>query len=290
MFKSKLMNLSAMLIFGTIALFVRNINLTSPEIAVFRGVIGSIFLFGVIMFSKEKTSFQAMKKNLPILTVSGLFVGGNWIFLFEAYKYTTVSIATLSYYCAPIFVTILAPVVLKEKITLKKFFCVCLAMVGMLCIVGANKNSSIGEYNHFLGIIYGLAAAIFYAGVILLNKFIKELGGVETTVSQLVLASLLLFPYVAFTTGFDFSKMTEISWVYLIFLGVIHTGFAYVLYFSSLKNLKSNTIAVLSYIDPITAVLISSLFLGEKMTIFQVIGGILILGSTFISETLDKKG
>ena len=289
MFKSKLMNLSAMLIFGTIALFVRNINLTSPEIAIFRGVIGSIFLFGVILFSKEKTSFQAMKKNLPVLTVSGLFVGGNWIFLFEAYKYTTVSIATLSYYCAPIFVTILAPVVLKEKITLKKFLCVCLAMVGMLCIVGANKNNSIGEYNHFLGITYGLAAAIFYAGVILLNKFIKGLGGVETTVSQLVLASLLLFPYVAITTGFNFSKMTGISWVYLILLGIIHTGIAYVLYFSSLKNLKSNTIAILSYIDPITAVLISSLFLGEKMTIFQVIGGFLILGSTFISETLNRK-
>ena len=289
MFKSKLMNLSAMLIFGTIALFVRNINLTSPEIAVFRGIIGSIFLFGGIIFSKEKTSFQVMKKNLPVLTVSGLLVGENWIFLFEAYKYTTVSIATLSYYCAPIFVTILAPVVLKEKITLKKFLCVCLAMVGMLCIVGANKNNSIGEYNHFLGITYGLSAAIFYAGVILLNKFIKGLGGVETTVSQLVLASLLLFPYVAITTGFNFSKMTGISWVYLILLGIIHTGIAYVLYFSSLKNLKSNTIAILSYIDPITAVLISSLFLGEKMTVFQIIGGVLILGSTFISETLNRK-
>lgn len=289
MFKSKLMNLSAMLIFGTIALFVRNINLTSSEIAVFRGIIGSIFLFGVILFSKEKTSFQAMKKNLPVLTISGLLVGGNWIFLFEAYKYTTVSVATLSYYCAPIFVTILAPIILKEKITLKKFLCVCLAMLGMLCIVGANKNNSLGEYNHFLGITYGLTAAICYAGVILLNKFIKGLGGVETTVSQLALASILLFPYVAFTTGFDFSKMTGVSWIYLGFLGIVHTGIAYVLYFSSLKNLKSNTIAVLSYIDPITAVLISALFLGEKMTVFQIIGGVLILGSTFISETLNRK-
>lgn len=290
MFKSKLMNLTAMLIFGTIALFVRNINLTSSEIAVLRGGIGSIFLFGVIIFSKEKTSFQAIKKNIPVLTISGLLVGGNWIFLFESYKYTTVSVATLSYYCAPIFVTILAPIVLKEKITLKKFLCVCLAMLGMLCIVGANKNNSVGEYNHFLGIAYGLTAAICYAGVVLFNKFIKELGGVETTVSQLLLASLLLFPYVAFTSGFNFSRMTGISWVYLAFLGIVHTGIAYVLYFSSLKNLKSNTIAVLSYIDPITAVLISSLFLGEKMTIFQIIGGVLILGSTFISETLDKKG
>lgn len=289
MLRSKLMNLSAMLIFGTIAIFVRNIELTSKEIAVLRGVIGSIFLLGVMLFSKEKTSFFAIKKNLPILVLSGLGVGANWIFLFEAYKYTTVSIATLSYYCAPIFVTIMAPIILKEKISLIKFLCVCTAMVGMLCIVGTNKGS-IGEgYNHFLGIIYGLTAAVGYASVILMNKFIKGLKGVETTVTQLVFASILLLPYVMITSGFDFSKMTGISWGYMIFLGVVHTGFAYALYFSSLKELKGQTIAVLSYIDPITAVLISALFLGEQLTIFQIVGGVLILGSTFISETQGKK-
>ena len=282
MLRSKLMNLSAMLIFGTIAIFVRNIELTSKEIAVLRGVIGSIFLLGVMLFSKEKTSFSAIKKNLPILVLSGLGVGANWIFLFEAYKYTTVSIATLSYYCAPIFVTIMAPIILKEKISLIKFLCVCTAMIGMLCIVGTNKGS-IGEgYNHFLGIIYGLTAAVGYASVILMNKFIKGLKGVETTVTQLVFASILLLPYVMITSGFDFSKMTGISWGCMIFLGIVHTGFAYALYFSSLKELKGQTIAVLSYIDPITAVLISALFLGEQLTIFQIIGGILILGSTFI--------
>ena len=288
MLRSKLMNLSAMLIFGTIAIFVRNIELTSKEIAVLRGVIGSIFLLGVMLFSKEKTSFSAIKKNLPILVLSGLGVGANWIFLFEAYKYTTVSIATLSYYCAPIFVTIMAPIILKEKISLIKFLCVCTAMVGMLCIVGTNKGS-IGEgYNHFLGIIYGLTAAVGYASVILMNKFIKGLKGVETTVTQLVFASILLLPYVMITSGFDFSKMTGISWGYMIFLGIVHTGFAYALYFSSLNELKGQTIAVLSYIDPITAVLISALFLGEQLTMFQIIGGVLILGSTFISETQGK--
>ncbi|WP_294727809.1 DMT family transporter [uncultured Fusobacterium sp.] len=289
MLRSKLMNLSAMLIFGTIAIFVRNIELTSKEIAVLRGVIGSIFLLGVMLFSKEKTSFSAIKKNLPILVLSGLGVGANWIFLFEAYKYTTVSIATLSYYCAPIFVTIMAPIILKEKISLIKFLCVCTAMIGMLCIVGTNKGS-IGEgYNHFLGIIYGLTAAVGYASVILMNKFIKGLKGVETTVTQLIFASILLLPYVMITSGFDFSKMTGISWGYMIFLGIVHTGFAYALYFSSLKELKGQTIAVLSYIDPITAVLISALFLGEQLTMFQIIGGVLILGSTFISETQGKK-
>lgn len=281
------MNLSAMLIFGTIAVFVRNINLSSKEIALLRGFIGSIFLLGVMLFSKEKTSFSGIKKNMLLLFLSGIGVGGNWIFLFEAYKYTTVSIATLSYYFAPIFVTISAPIILKEKFSMIKIICVCTAMVGMLCIVGANSGGAGAGYNHILGIGYGLLAAVFYASVILMNKFIKGLKGVETTVTQLILASLVLLPYVLLTTGFDFSKMTGISYGYLIFLGVVHTGFAYALYFTSLKDLKGQTIAVLSYIDPITAVVISSVFLGEKMTILQIIGGILILGSTFISENQE---
>ena len=284
MFKSKVMLLTAVLIFGVLAIFVRNINLTSKEIALLRGVIGSLFLIAVMIFSKEKVSVSALKKNKFLLIASGIGIGINWIFLFEAYKYTTVSIATLSYYCAPIFVTIAAPVVLKEKLSLKKFLCVCMAMLGMLFIVGTNKGTVDTEYNHLLGIIYGLGAAVFYASVILMNKFIKGLKGVETTVAQLILASLLLLPYVVATSGFDFSNMTGKSWMYMIFLGVFNTGFAYALYFTAIKNLNSQTIAVLSYIDPITAVIISAVFLGEKMTIFQIIGGVLILASTFISE------
>ncbi len=288
MFKSKLMLLTAVLIFGTLAVFVRNINLTSKEIALLRGIIGSLFLIIVMLFSKEKISFSAIKKNKFLLIASGLGIGVNWIFLFEAYKYTTVSIATLSYYCAPIFVTVMAPIVLKEKISLVKFLCVCTAMLGMLCIVGTNKGTSGEGYNHLLGIAYGLSAAVFYASVILMNKFIKGLKGVETTVTQLILASLLLFPYVMITSGFDFSNMTKISWIYMIFLGVFNTGFAYALYFTAIKKLNAQTIAVLSYIDPITAVIISAVFFGEKMTMFQIIGGILILVSTFISENIKK--
>ena len=288
MFKSKLMLLTAVLIFGTLAVFVRNINLTSKEIALLRGIIGSLFLIIVMMFSKEKISFSAIKKNKFLLIASGLGIGVNWIFLFEAYKYSTVSIATLSYYCAPIFVTVMAPIVLKEKISLVKFLCVCTAMLGMLCIVGTNKGTSAEGYNHLLGIAYGLSAAVFYASVILMNKFIKGLKGVETTVTQLILASLLLFPYVMITSGFDFSNMTKTSWIYMIFLGVFNTGFAYALYFTAIKKLNAQTIAVLSYIDPITAVIISAAFFGEKMTIFQIIGGILILVSTFISENIKK--
>ena len=284
--RSEVKNITAMLIFGTIGIFVRNIDLSSKETALSRGIIGSLFLIVVLICSKEKISFQGIKKNILILFLSGIGIGLNWIFLFQAYKYTTVSIATLSYYSAPVIVTILSPIILNERLSLIKFLCVIGAMTGMIFIAG-NSESSGAVYNHTLGIIYGVSAAVFYASVIIMNKFIKGLGGLETTVTQLILASIVLVPYVIMTDGFDFSRMTKISYTSLIILGVIHTGFAYFLYFSSLKELKGQTIAVLSYIDPISAVIISSLFLGEKMTFLQIVGGILILGSTFISENLN---
>lgn len=284
--RSEVKNITAMLIFGTIGIFVRNIDLSSKETALSRGIIGSLFLIVVLICSKEKISFQGIKKNILILFLSGIGIGLNWIFLFQAYKYTTVSTATLSYYSAPVIVTILSPIILKERLSLIKFLCVIGAMTGMIFIAGNNESSG-AVYNHTLGIIYGVSAAVFYASVIIMNKFIKGLGGLETTVTQLILASIVLVPYVIMTGGFDFSRMTKISYISLIILGVIHTGFAYFLYFSSLKELKGQTIAVLSYIDPISAVIISSLFLGEKMTFLQIVGGILILGSTFISENLN---
>lgn len=284
--RSEVKNITAMLIFGTIGIFVRNIDLSSKETALSRGIIGSLFLIVVLICSKEKISFQGIKKNILILFLSGIGIGLNWIFLFQAYKYTTVSIATLSYYSAPVIVTILSPIILKERLSLIKFLCVIGAMTGMIFIAGNNESSG-AVYNHTLGIIYGVSAAVFYASVIIMNKFIKGLGGLETTVTQLILASIVLVPYVIMTGGFDFSRMTKISYISLIILGVVHTGFAYFLYFSSLKELKGQTIAVLSYIDPISAVIISSLFLGEKMTFLQIVGGILILGSTFISENLN---
>ena len=284
--RSEVKNITAMLIFGTIGIFVRNIDLSSKETALSRGIIGSLFLIVVLICSKEKISFQGIKKNILILFLSGIGIGLNWIFLFQAYKYTTVSTATLSYYSAPVIVTILSPIILKERLSLIKFLCVIGAMTGMIFIAG-NSESSGAVYNHTLGIIYGVSAAVFYASVIIMNKFIKWLGGLETTVTQLILASIVLVPYVIMTGGFDFSRMTKISYISLIILGVVHTGFAYFLYFSSLKELKGQTIAVLSYIDPISAVIISSLFLGEKMTFLQIVGGILILGSTFISENLN---
>lgn len=283
---AKLRNITAMLIFGTIGLFVKNIELSSSEIALTRGFIGGVTLILATIFLKKKISFEAIKNNLYLLIFSGLAVGLNWIFLFQGYKYTAISNATLSYYFAPVFVTILAPFILKEKLTLSKFLCVLMALVGMFCIVGVD---GINGGSDLIGIVYGLLAAGFYASVILMNKFLKGIDSIEITVIQLISATITLLPYVLYVEGLGILSVSSVSIPYILILGIVHTGIAYLLYFSSLQGLKGQTIAVLSYIDPVFAIIISAIILKEQLGVLQIIGGVLILGSSFLSEFLNRK-
>ena len=283
---AKLRNITAMLIFGTIGLFVKNIELSSSEIALTRGFIGGVTLILATIFLKKKISFEAIKNNLYLLIFSGLAVGLNWIFLFQGYKYTSISNATLSYYFAPVFVTILAPFILKEKLTLSKFLCILMALVGMFCIVGVD---GINGGSDLIGIVYGLLAAGFYASVILMNKFLKGIDSIEITVIQLISATITLLPYVLYVEGLGILSVSSVSIPYILILGIVHTGIAYLLYFSSLQGLKGQTIAVLSYIDPVFAIIISAIILKEQLGVLQIIGGVLILGSSFLSEFLNRK-
>lgn len=277
-----------MLIFGSIGLFVRNIDLSSSEIALFRGAIGSLFLIGASFILKQKVNLKNSKRNVILLILSGAVMGFNWIFLFESYRFTTISNATLSYYFAPIFVMVLAPYLLKEKWTVTKGISILIAFIGLLLVVqpGTIEGES---YQHPIGIGYGLLAAALYASVIIINKFIHGLSHFETTIMQLGIATIVLFPYVAVTEPMNYSGISMQSILLIGILGIIHTGVAYLLYFASMKKLRGQTIAVLSYIDPISAVLMAAIILHESMSFLQIVGGILILGSTFISEVRLKR-
>jgi len=287
--KNKIKIISSMFIFGSIGIFVRNINLPSIEIAFLRAVIGSLFLLCAGLIMKQKISVKLIKENILILTLSGVAIGFNWVLLFQAYKYTTISNSTLSYYFAPIFVLMLAPIILKEKLTIIKILCVIVAMSGLFLIVSTGSTNITGSYNHIIGIMYGLSAAVLYASIILMNKFIKNLSGFESTLIQLSIAALVLLPIIIYRGNIHVSKISSIAWIFILIVGILHTGIAYLMYFSSIKQLKGQSIAILSYIDPISAVILASIFLGESITLVKIIGGLLILGSTFISEILETK-
>ena len=271
----------SMVIFGTLGVFVRNIPVSSGELALYRAILAALLIAVYLGITKQKIPFANIKKEVPLLLASGVAMGINWIFLFQAYKYTTVSLATLSYYFAPVIVTVACPFLFKEKLTGKQIICFLMSTAGLVMITGIGK---IGSNTDFIGILWGLGAAFFYAVVILLNKFIKGVEGIHRTFLQFLSAIVILIPYVAVTGGVTLGQLHTVGWINLLIVGLLHTGITYCLYFSALKELPGQKAAILSYIDPLVAVVISITVLGESMTVWQAVGGLLILGFTLWNE------
>ena len=277
----RLMMIISMAIFGTLAPFVRNIAVSSGELALYRAILAVILISLFFITTKQKLVLSDIKKELPLLLASGVAMGFNWILLFEAYKYTTVSVATLSYYFAPVIVIVACPIIFKEKLSSKQLICFLMSTLGLVLITGVGKA---GDGRDYIGILFGLGAAVLYATVILLNKFIKNVEGIHRTFLQFLSAILVLIPYVLMTSGITLSGLKIVGWINLLIVGFIHTGLTYCMYFSSLKELPGQKAAILSYIDPLVAVLISVAVLGEQMSLLQIIGGTLIMGFTLWNE------
>lgn len=275
-----------MAIFGTLAPFVRNIPLFSGALALARAVIATILIGAFLWMTRQKIPFRELKKELMLLFLSGAAIGVNWIFLFEAYRYTTVSVATLSYYFAPVIVTAVCPILFKETLTRKQLLCFGMSTLGLVLITGIGRLTG---STHWLGILFGLGAAVLYATAVLINKFIQNVAGIQRTFLQFIAAAAVLAPYVLCTEGVALGSMTAAGWGSLLTVGIVHTGVAYCMYFSSLKELPGQKAAILSYIDPLVAVLISVTVLHEPLTVTQAIGGGLILGFTLYNELSEKK-
>ena len=285
--KARLMIIGSMAIFGTLAPFVRSISVSSGELALYRAILAALLIGSYLLLTKQPIDFSAIKKELPLLYFSGAAMGLNWILLFEAYKYTTVSVATLSYYFAPVIVTIMSPILFKEKLTGKQITCFLMSTLGIILITGIGDLG--GGSSHMIGILHALGAAVLYATVVLLNKFIQNVGGIHRTLLQFLAAICVLIPYVAATSGCTLSSMSGMGWVCLLIVGLVHTGITYCMYFTALKDVPGQEAAILSYVDPLVAVLISVTVLHESMTGMQVIGGLLILGFTLWNEIEPNK-
>ncbi|MBQ3184567.1 MAG: EamA family transporter [Firmicutes bacterium] len=281
----RMMLIASMAIFGTLGPFVRNISVSSGELALYRAIMATGMVGVFLLITKQKIPFDKIKKEVPLLLASGVAMGINWILLFEAYKHTTISVATLSYYFAPVIVTIVCPLLFKEKLTGKQIVCFIMSTLGIVMITGIGD---MGGGDNIIGILFGLGAAVFYATVILLNKFIKKVEGLHRTFMQFIAAVVTLIPYVMLTSGVTLGGMDSVGWINLLIVGLVHTGITYCMYFSSLKELPGQKVAILSYIDPLVAVVISVTVLGETMTLWQVIGGLLILGFTLWNEISPK--
>ena len=284
---ARILLIISMAVFGTLGLFVRNISVSSGELALYRAVLASVLLAGYLLITKQKIDLRSIKKEVLLLFLSGAAMGFNWILLFQAYRYTTVSVATLSYYFAPVIVTVACPILFKERIGWKQWLCFAMSTLGIVLITGLGDLSQ--GSSHLIGILFGLSAAVLYATVVLLNKFIKKVEGIHRTFLQFLSAIVVLVPYVAFTDGFNLSVLNGKGWICLLIVGLVHTGVTYCMYFSSLKELPGQKAAILSYIDPLVAVIISVAVLGEELTLLQAVGGLLILGFTLWNEISPQK-
>ena len=304
---------SSMLIFGTIGIFRRYIPLSSGLLAFSRGLIGALFL-GIFMecrgllvkrqkagsgagsdgtkrpgrmqdsgISLQESQRKTSARTKLLLILSGALIGFNWILLFEAYNYTTVATATLCYYMQPTIVILLSPLFFKEHLTAKKLVCAILAVLGMFLVSGA-AGQGFPQGNALLGILYGLGAAALYAAVVIMNKCIRNVDPYLKTILQLASASVCITPYLAATGRFSHAALDRFSVLMLLIVGLVHTGIAYTLYFGSTDGLKAQTIALFSYIDPVSALFFSMIFLHEPMGAAGMAGAFLILGAAFAAE------
>lgn len=278
---------SSMAIFGTIGAFVRFISAERGFIASVRGIVGAIFLLLFALLIGKKPSLDAIKKNLPILLISGACIGINWILLFESYSYTTIAASTLCYYMAPVIVILASPFILRERITLKKGICALIAIVGALLVSGI-LESGFGE-SGVIGCLLALGAAVFYAAVILLNKKLHDISPYDMTIVQLGTAGLTILPYTLFVEQGDILAIDLTSILLLVVVAIVHTGAAYALYFSSIQELSTDTVAIFSYLDPVVAVIIS-LMIGEYMSMLMGLGAVLIIIALVVSELNIGKG
>ena len=283
----KLLFILSMAIFGTLAPFTRHIGVSSGELALYRAVLAAVLIGLFLLVTKQRFPLGAIKKALPLLLLSGFAMGFNWIFLFEAYKYTTVPVATLSYYFAPVIVTVACPLLFREKLGLRQWLCFIASTVGLALITGFGDLNAGSD--HLWGVLLGLCAACLYAAVILLNKAIPQVTGLHRTFMQFLAAITVLVPYVALTGGVTLRSLDLTGWICLLTVGLVHSGLAYCMYFSSLKELPGQKVAILSYIDPLMAVLVSWLFLEEGLSPMQLLGGGLILGFTLFNELIPQK-
>ena len=281
--RSLVMLVSSMLIFGTIGVFRRFIPVSSAFLAFSRGLLGGLCILLFLRLKKRKAEGRLPRRTLLGLIVSGALIGINWILLFEAYNHTTVAVATLCYYMQPTIVMLLSPLVFREKLTAKKAACAAVAILGMVLVSGVAGGSGT-QGSSFRGVLLGLGAAVFYSAVVIMNNMIVGVDPWRKTYIQLLSAGLAMVPYLLLTGGVDPGSFTPLTVVLLLVVGIVHTGIAYVLYFGSMDGLRVQSVAILSYIDPVSALLFSAILLQEPLSLLNIVGAVMIIGSAVVSE------
>ncbi|MEG2419396.1 DMT family transporter [Eubacterium barkeri] len=279
--KQKIAMMAVMALFGSMGILVRHIALPAPELAMWRALIAVVTVAVYKLVTRQKIPWGRIKGEMLLMVIGGVALAGDWIFFFKSFQYTTISIATLTYYFAPTLVMVGSCFLLKEHPTLQRVVCFVAATLGLVLIIRVSGNT--GPSTN-LGIACALIAAVFYAVIVLVNKFVTRTTGIDRTLIEFAIALAVLVTYVGITAGFQAGSLDLLGWVCLMILGVLYTGIAYCVYFICLDKMTGQEVAITSYFDPLVAVIVSVTLLGEPITGVQILGGAMILGFTLFNE------
>ena len=286
--KSYLMLIAAMTVMGTVGILRRYIEISSALLVFFRGLIGALAILLFILLFKRKEIKRISLKSFLMLLAGGVFLGVNWLLLFEAYNYTTIAKATLCYYLAPTVVLLLSPIIFKERLTPKKLIAAAVSILGMFFVSGMMESGG-KEPEDIKGILLGIAAAIFYALLVITNKKETEADAYTKCTIELFSSATVLLPYILITEDFGAIQCSPKTVILILVAGIIYTGVAYVLYFGSMRGLRAQTISTLSYIDPVVALILPTVIFREQLSVWGIVGAVLILGSAILGELALKE-
>ncbi len=277
--KAYLKYIFALLLFGSNGIVASKIHLSSCEIVFWRTLIGSLLLIAILVFSRQKITFHKEKKDTVFIALSGVAMGLSWMFLYEAYQQIGVSFASLSYYCGPVIVVALAPLLFKEKLTVYKMIGFVAVLVGIFLVNGVASDNKLNAF----GVFCGLMSAVMYAFMVILNKKSEKVQGLENSTIQLFVSFLTVAVFTMIKTGCEFS-VSKTDFIWVLVLGLLNTGIGCYFYFSSIGKLPVQTVAVCGYLEPLSAVVLATLILGERMLPLQIIGAVLIIGGAIFGE------
>lgn len=293
--RAKIMLIVAMSLFGTVGIFVKQVDLPPQEIVFYRVTFGLIALLLFFAVTRRRFDFSFLNKsddagtpydpvkNRIFILIGGISLAGGWLFLFNSYNYTTVAIGTLVNYIEPCIIMVAGVIIFREKVTKLRVLFFSLSTLGLVLVVLGGGSGGVSP-NIFLGVASGLTSAVFYAANVIAIKQVKGGGGFETTIGQLAVAFVVLLIYNSFTCGIDITGLPAKQIICLVIIGMFHTGIVYSAYITSLPYVKAQEIAVVSYLDPFFSVLSSAFILSEPINLTEWIGAAMVIGFMVLGE------
>lgn len=278
---------AGLILFGLNGIVSSKILLSSMNIVLFRTFLGSILLLGIFWCTRDKLQVRAYPKQTLMLVLSGVSMGLSWIFLYEAYVRIGVGMSSITYYCGPVLVMFLAPVVFKKKITLVNKVCFGVVFIGIL-LVSLPDMTGTAAMDGF-GLVCGFASAVLHALMVIFTMKAPDITGVKNSMLQLMVSFFTVLVFALIKGGIQFPTTTT-EWFWLLFLGFVNTGLGCYLYFSEISKLPVTTVSILGYLEPLSAVVFAMLLLGETLSVFELIGGGMILAGAVVSEVTPDKG